>query len=200
MTKARQFLHMIEQHNEKSAQNITLTYANPGSQSSEPVDLADVAAELRDLLAAGEHGNVQVMIDLPPDLRVLGNPDQLRQVLWNLVLNAIQAQPRDDRVVVRGQRSQTDDGTEMALLSVADRGRGIPPEIRDRIFDPFFTTKRSGTGLGLATVHRLIEAHGGHLEIESEAGEGTEIRVALPLAAEKLDETSQRPSVGQSPT
>jgi signal transduction histidine kinase len=64
-------------------------------------------------------------------------------------------------------------------ISVADTGSGIPPELCDRIFDPFFTTKGEGTGLGLATVHRIVEGHGGTLRVESTPGVGTTFRIHL---------------------
>jgi signal transduction histidine kinase len=67
---------------------------------------------------------------------------------------------------------------------VADTGVGIPPEVMERIFDPFFTTKADGSGLGLATVHRIVEANGGSLCVESHVGEGTVLRVRLPRPEE----------------
>ena len=65
-------------------------------------------------------------------------------------------------------------------IDVVDAGPGIPPEVRDKLFTPFFTTKARGTGLGLATVRRIVEAHAGHVEILSSGKEGTTIRVTLP--------------------
>jgi signal transduction histidine kinase len=70
-------------------------------------------------------------------------------------------------------------------VCVADTGVGIPPEVRDRIFDPFFTTKEGGTGLGLATVHRIVEANRGSLRMESAVGVGTTFRILLPRAGEE---------------
>jgi two-component system sensor histidine kinase AtoS len=70
----------------------------------------------------------------------------------------------------------------MVEVEIADRGSGIPDEILERVFEPFFTTKTKGTGLGLATVHRVVEAHGGQLLVKSRPGEGTSVRVMLPAA------------------
>ena len=69
-------------------------------------------------------------------------------------------------------------------ISVRDQGVGIPPETLDRIFDPFFTTKPQGSGLGLATVHRIVEEHGGSLRLESSVGTGTVVHIRLPRAEE----------------
>ena len=71
-------------------------------------------------------------------------------------------------------------------ITIRDDGAGIDPSVLERIFDPFFTTKQRGSGLGLATVHRVVEAHGGTIHLESRAGEGTAVRVRLPLAEARL--------------
>ena len=65
-------------------------------------------------------------------------------------------------------------------IEVADEGAGISPDVLEHIFDPFFTTRESGTGLGLATVHRIVEEHGGAIQLESQLGSGTRIRIRLP--------------------
>jgi two-component system, NtrC family, sensor kinase len=104
-------------------------------------------------------------------------PGQINQVVLNLVANAIDACPPGGRVTVRTRQS----GGGIAIV-VADNGRGIAPEIRDRIFDPFFTTKPQGqgTGLGLSVSYGVVKAHGGRIEVESTVGEGTEFTVHLP--------------------
>ena len=72
------------------------------------------------------------------------------------------------------------------MLEFEDTGPGMSPELQDRIFEPFYTTKQDGTGLGLATVQRIVEQHGGAIEISSELGRGTCFRVLLPLAEEDV--------------
>ena len=105
-------------------------------------------------------------------------------MLWNLVLNAVQSEPADGRVLVRTSVQEADgvEGGGSVLIEVIDRGSGIPPEILERVFEPFFTTRAEGTGLGLATVHRVVEALGGELSVSSKLGEGTVVRVVLPDA------------------
>jgi two-component system sensor histidine kinase PilS (NtrC family) len=152
-----------------------LTYARPGPGRSEPVALLALLEELAQLVARDASLGIEVKLDVPAGLAALGNPDQLRQVFWNLVLNAAQSEPSDRAVHVRAWR--TPGGVEVAI---EDHGCGIDPETRDRLFEPFYTTKPKGTGLGLATVHRVVEAHGGRIGITSAPGEGTTVRVELP--------------------
>ncbi|MEJ2502810.1 MAG: ATP-binding protein, partial [Gemmatimonadota bacterium] len=116
-----------------------------------------------------------------------GDPDLLHRVVFNLALNAIQHSPGDAgvRVDVRpvtGQALPPGAGYSRAIrLRVTDRGPGIRAEVADRIFDPFFTTRHGGSGLGLALVHRAVEAHEGLVFIESDDGPGTTFSVFFPV-------------------
>jgi signal transduction histidine kinase len=137
-----------------------------------------------------------VSVDAPADLRVQADSTQLRQVLWNLVRNAVQAVGEHGAIHLSAARapgalSQGGDpalrsgaagGRDAVEIAVADDGPGIEPEALERIFDPFFTTKSSGTGLGLATVHRIVTAHAGAIEVQSVKGAGARFRVLLPAA------------------
>jgi two-component system sensor histidine kinase PilS (NtrC family) len=118
-------------------------------------------------------------LDVPSGLSALGNSDQLRQVFWNLLRNAAESEPVDGVVIVRA-RADTD--LELLEICVEDRGCGFAPEALERIYEPFYTTKPKGTGLGLATVQRVVEAHGGRIALASERGKGTTVRVFLPSA------------------
>jgi two-component system sensor histidine kinase PilS (NtrC family) len=154
-----------------------LAYARPGPPRRERVRLFELIGEVADLAARGEQG-LRVEVACPPELELEADPDQLRQLLWNLVRNAIEAGPQDGAVRLRVALA----AAGAVEIEVADRGAGIAPEILDRIFEPFFTTKAAGTGLGLATVHRIAEAHAGSLEVASEPGRGTRVVVRLPGA------------------
>lgn len=114
--------------------------------------------------------------DMPP---VRGNPSECKQVLLNLLHNAIDASPPGASIRVSCRRDGAD-----AVLEVEDQGPGIPADSLERIFDPFFTTKApgKGTGLGLAIVHRIVEAHGGRIEVAN-TGHGALFRVRVPLAS-----------------
>jgi PAS domain S-box-containing protein len=104
------------------------------------------------------------------------DPAQVQQVLVNLVKNAAQAMTKGGTLTVR-----TGEGSDGVWVSVADTGGGIPQDQINRIFDPFFTTKKKGTGLGLMIVQRIVRAHGGRIELESNAGRGTTFRIWFPL-------------------
>ncbi len=101
---------------------------------------------------------------------------QIQQVLVNLIKNAMQAMTTGGTLTL--QTGETGDGV---WVSIADTGRGIPKDEINRIFEPFFTTKKTGTGLGLMIVQRIIRAHSGRIEIESHVGRGTTFRILLPL-------------------
>jgi len=106
---------------------------------------------------------------------VTGDAGKLRQVISNIVVNAAQATPAEHSVVIEASA-----GTDGAVLTVADRGPGIPADVLPHVFDPFFTTKRKGTGLGLAIAQAITDAHGGRLDIDSAPGRGTRVSLRLP--------------------
>ena len=108
------------------------------------------------------------------------DPEQIQQVLVNLIKNAIQAMTTGGTLTL-----QTGEGSEGVWVSVADTGGGIPQEQINRIFEPFYTTKKKGSGLGLMIVQRIIRAHGGRIELESRVGRGTTFRIWLPLRERK---------------
>ena len=112
-----------------------------------------------------------------------GDFEQLKQAMLNLVLNAIQAMPDGGDLAVH---AGTDSEKELVSLSITDNGQGIPADIQEKIFTPFFTTKPTGTGLGLHTVNRIIQAHYGRIRVVSTEGEGTQFVVELPYDARQL--------------
>jgi two-component system, sporulation sensor kinase E len=106
---------------------------------------------------------------------VFGNEDRLRQVFINIFLNAVEAVGSEGEVTVSTRK--IDSGV---LVSVRDNGPGIPNEEREKIFDLFHTTKEGGTGIGLAISRRIVEEHGGKIEIRSGEGNGTQMLITLP--------------------
>lgn len=172
-----------------------LQYARPGPAKAVPVSLAPVLEELVQMARKGMQAGVELELDVAPGAVVLADPTQIRQVLWNLLRNAgeaitdsgsIRVEVRTDSVLPQGgmeeSRNGGEEGGPAVEIVVSDTGQGIAPEILERVFDPFFTTKADGTGLGLPTVHRIVERHGGRLELESRPQEGTRVRVLLPAA------------------
>ncbi|MGE0645765.1 MAG: nitrogen regulation protein NR(II) [Nitrospira sp.] len=129
---------------------------------------------------------VEIRLDLDQDLPSLWcHEGQLKQVVVNLVVNAVQAMPTGGLLTVSlGKEPSPTLGTAAVRLTVRDTGLGIDPEHRSRMFDPFFTTKDEGTGLGLAIVHSIVEAHQGRIDVESTVGQGTTFAIVLPYPSE----------------
>lgn len=158
-----------------------LQFARPPPLRREPADLATVLGEtlrvFRHDPAAAGLAIEEALAPSPADC----DPGQVRQVAWNLLVNAAQAIAGGGR----GGRIRVACRTEgeEAVLEVEDDGPGIAAADRERIFLPFHTTKERGTGLGLATVHRIVDAHGGRVIVESRPGAGARFTVHLPAAA-----------------
>lgn len=161
------------------------------SQSAEPFQLVDLNAVVRDGLELSQPRyrplsirrgiNYVVEVDQQPLPPVYGNAAELREVLVNLIFNAIDAMPGGGRLSVRTVAS----GREVRV-EVKDDGVGMTPEVQARIFDPFFTTKgQGGSGLGLAIAYGIVERHGGRIEVASEPGKGSVFTVILPAAGKQ---------------
>jgi signal transduction histidine kinase len=153
-----------------------LRFARPRRVERRPVDLAPVVRQSVDL-ARAKAGAVELKLDLlgPLPLIVRCDPDAMKQVLLNVLLNAVEAQA--DGVVECEARVVGGD----AVLSVADRGPGVPDSARRRVFDPFFSTKTRGTGLGLAVSKQIVDEHGGRIRLLPRRGGGTRVVIELPI-------------------
>ncbi|MBU2517416.1 MAG: DUF4118 domain-containing protein [Proteobacteria bacterium] len=154
-----------------------LDYSRPLELRLVPLELGGLVAEVFTLTeAVARERGVRLLSELDGrDLWVPADAGRLRQVLINLVQNAVQASPRGGEVLVRGQA-----GNDQVALEVTDQGPGISPEDQKKVFFPFFTTKQGGTGLGLAITRKNVLAHGGTMELESTLGRGSVFRVVLP--------------------
>lgn len=154
--------------------NELLEYTRPVELELQTVRCAEVVdAALGDLHYAG--GPVRLINRVPDDLIAFADPGKLRQTLLNILLNAVQSIDGEGEVVVTGEN----DG-DTVVLAVRDTGCGIPEDRLGRLFSPFYTTKEKGTGLGLAVAAKIIESHGGALEVTSAVGAGSEFRLKLP--------------------
>lgn len=127
-----------------------------------------------------EASNIHITVDLQigSNALVMGDDSELREVLVNMVFNAIDAMPEGGTLTLTTRTIN-----QSVVIEVIDTGVGMYPEVRSRIFDPFFTTKgKAGLGLGLAVSFGIIRRHGGNIEVESQYGQGTQFRITLPLA------------------
>ena len=153
-------------------------------------------------------GSSSIELDLDPKVIMMADPDQLKAVVWNLWNNVMESMkqgsgpeagcpsarvlsaPKDAAQAQRGLGRKGGGGGSAsggsarghAVLEIEDTGCGIPEAVQEQIFEPFYTTKRDGTGLGLATVQRLVEQQGGSIQVSSLEGVGTTFRVRLMLA------------------
>jgi two-component system sensor histidine kinase PilS (NtrC family) len=114
---------------------------------------------------------------VPP---IFGNRTEIRQTLWNILVNAVQSMPDGGRLSIETLILPGQNGERFVQVRIADSGCGIEPERLERVFEPFYTTKEGGTGLGLAIVSRIMESHGGVVSIESEVQRGTTCAVTFP--------------------
>ena len=139
-----------------------------------PVELGELAQGVLALYASPRAG-LRLHAHLEPGVHTRADRDQLTQVLVNLVKNAEEAMPEGGDIHVHVRGSARD-----ALLEVEDTGPGVAPEDRQRIFEPYFTTKAGGSGLGLAIAARILQEHGGRLEVGGEPGAGARFSLVLP--------------------
>jgi two-component system, NtrC family, sensor histidine kinase PilS len=172
-----------------------LQFARPAAPKLEAVALGPLFDDVARVLEASLPEGARLQHEAEAGATARADATQLRQVIWNLVRNALEALEGPGVVrlsafrVAGAPQDAAPDGRKRGMegrgsveIVVADTGRGIALADLERIFDPFYTTKPDGTGLGLPTVHRIVESHGGALQVESRPGLGTQFRVRLPAA------------------
>jgi two-component system sporulation sensor kinase A/two-component system, sporulation sensor kinase E len=150
-----------------------------------PLPLRPVAAHPAELLhevaalveAEARARQVQLSVEASADTGVAQlDRDHMKQVLLNLVKNGLEAMPKGGRLILAGSTSK-----ETLELSVEDTGEGIPADLLPRLFEPYVTTKTKGMGLGLAIARRIVEGHGGEIDVENRPGRGTRFVITIPL-------------------
>ncbi len=166
-----------------------LLFARPPAEKMEKLNLSLLVSDIIDVLRHNpEAEDVEIESSLGDYLYIDGNQRQLSQVIWNLMLNAVHSMDGRGRLVIRSAGCK-DDSVPLPLrgkgrfvvVSMEDTGKGIEPENLGRIFDPFFSTKPAGTGLGLSIAYRIIESHGGLIDVSSTPGKGTIFKIYLPV-------------------
>ena len=154
-----------------------LEYARPAPLTLETVS---VATTLEEVLVLFEHrarpGGLKIVREFSALLHWRVDPQQFKQVVWNLCLNAVEAMPDGGELRVGAAAASG----QMLEVSVSDTGAGIAADNLPHVFEPFFSTKPEGTGLGLALVHRIVQEHGGEIDVRSTPGLGTTFTIVLP--------------------
>lgn len=181
----RRLTDIIVRESERVDRLVTqlLKFAKPPVGQRVQLDLRDVIRESVESMRIRpdfQNSGIDLQVKINGPLLVKGNKDELNEVIGNLFVNAMQAlldhKPAGAKIItLEGKRVDS-----QIVVSVSDNGPGIPREFRSRIFDPFFTTKASGTGLGLAQVHKIVRDHDGYLDVDTEEGRGTALTFRLP--------------------
>ena len=162
-----------------------LQFARPSEPQFAVVPAEQPLREVQTLMEPElEKSKIKLVLDevVPAQIRI--DPQQIKQVLINLIQNAADSIGENGTVTLRARRDEKRlDGrqTDVVILEVTDTGKGIPPEAEKRLFDPFFTTKDFGTGLGLPIAARIVEKHQGALQYQTQADFGTTFGIILPL-------------------
>ena len=156
-----------------------LEFAKPKDETASHFQLSEAVLEVSEAVQSGraKGRKVTFAVSIDPALCVHANRERIKQVLFNLFLNSVEAS-RADSVAITVRAEPAGDTVR---IDVADDGPGVPPELRAKIFDPFFTTKRDGTGLGLATVARIIKAARGSIQVQPSVA-GAHFRIELPAS------------------
>ncbi|EPZ53034.1 PAS domain-containing sensor histidine kinase [Alicyclobacillus acidoterrestris] len=155
-----------------------LMLAKPQETRFQSARLEEILGVVITLMSSqAKRNEIELKVEIEPDLPyVRCEPNQIKQVLINLIKNAIEAMPDGGTVTVEARRHRANE----ILIRVADEGVGIPDHVLSRLGEPFFTTKESGTGLGMMVCHKIIQDHAGRMDVHSVLNQGTEIVVTLP--------------------
>jgi two-component system, NtrC family, sensor histidine kinase HydH len=164
-----------------------LEFARPTDLKREPTRVGPLLSRSIQLIQQdAANKNISIDLQVNPDIgSVWIDPDRLAQCLLNLYVNAIQAMQAGGTLTV----AYTAAGADFVDITVTDTGTGISDDQLHSIFDPYFTSKKRGTGLGLAIVYKIIEAHQGHIAVESNMGQGTSFTITLPCQQEQATES-----------
>jgi polar amino acid transport system substrate-binding protein len=173
--------------------NDLLSFSRPVAAEREPTDLAEAAEQMVRLLEAeARKSEVELTSRTATEsVRTVADAGQVRQVLMNVVLNALEACQPGGHVQVATRHERNGEGA-WAVLEIGDTGHGLGDIDRERMFDAFYTTKSLGSGLGLFIARRIVVDHGGRIEAAPRDGGGTIFRIRLPACAEREDEQAVR--------
>jgi len=181
----RRLMDIVCQESDRLNSLITnfLCFARPDRVDPEQMDLCKVIEEVLELVQKMPEftDNIQIIKHLSADGKIYADSQQIKQVLWNLYVNAIQAMPDGGRLITSLKPASVLGGIKGVAIEVKDTGMGIDTRNLHRIFDPFFTTRDSGFGLGLSVVHSIVENHGGRITVQGTKGMGTTFTIILPV-------------------
>ncbi len=182
-----------------------LHFARPAEPRPVTITAGSLFSRVQGLLGSQlEKASIRLNLASSPALWIRVDPQQIEQVLINLIQNAAESIGRDGTITLRARsslmplaglprrrfRAKAGRASPAVILEVIDTGKGIPLKVQERLFDPFFTTKESGTGLGLSIASRIVEKHGGALQYQTEVDRGTTFGIVLPRVEKDSDEVA----------
>jgi len=177
-------------HLERIVKDVLL-FARPSEPHLVTVSAEQPLRQAQALLAPQlQHSNIRLAVENSVQAGIRVDPQQIQQVLINLIQNAAESISSDGIITLRasnGSKRMPNGLMDAVVLEVADSGRGIPPDVEKRLFDPFFTTKESGTGLGLSIAARIVEKHGGALQYTTQVNRGTTFGIVLPRVKDGIE-------------
>ncbi|MBN2567811.1 MAG: PAS domain S-box protein [Deltaproteobacteria bacterium] len=162
--------------------NNFLFLARSGSSKRSTIDIGELFDDIIESIRLGAdwNENIEIEKDISGIPDMYGSRVEIRQIFWNIILNALQSMPDGGKLTIHGRIIKGNDGNELQEVTISDTGFGIAKGNMKSLLEPFYTTKERGTGLGLAIVNKIIDAHGGKLSIESELNKGTRCTILLP--------------------
>ncbi|GBR72427.1 hypothetical protein HP1_110 [Candidatus Termititenax spirochaetophilus] len=165
-----------------------LSFARTPQVKIQPVKLSFIIHKVLNLVTVqARQENVDLSVNIDDSIKVLADTQKIMQVILNIVLNAVQAIPKNHTVKGRVEISAVSNNIkDSATITIRDNGCGISKENQEKLFSPFFTTKQKGTGLGLSIAYKIIEEHKGKIKVESELNTGTTFTIQLPLVKEEV--------------
>jgi signal transduction histidine kinase len=173
----RRLCDIIRRESERLSDLVTdmMDLARPKKPTFEVFDICRSAVDVVTLSRSSLGSDSVISYEGPPSLSYTGDAGQIRQLLWNLLRNSLQASPENTPVIV--QIASIDHAIEIRVI---DRGTGIADDLKPRVFDPFFTSRSNGAGIGLAVVRQIVDSHDGLIDVLDTDGGGTTMRVVLP--------------------
>jgi two-component system, NtrC family, sensor histidine kinase HydH len=186
LTRVQRLQHECQRLVDKSNDFLRFARITNKDLKTAPTDIASAVAEMIDFFSpTAQSAHIEIKPYIGGDLPSVNlDRDLFEQALLNLMLNAQQAMPTGGELTIQALREEVNNQPQVCV-SLIDTGKGMTPEVAQKIFEPFFSTKPTGSGLGLPTTRKIVEAHGGTIEVQSEVDRGTKFTIRLPALPER---------------